>query len=503
MAYEHSPFVPTHRFSLPETGSGNKRGSIQLFPWTTSSAQEIFLGKWRASDQWSQMTAEFSDALSVGYGEKLYIIHHTVKKPVFCLDLTDPANKADGTPQVAWALRTAYPFDPLVLLAANCRVFVLNVRQRRMIGYIRQNGGRITSIAVKPTSPNIFAITSADFTTRIYNLDLQVEHPKNPVWPPWIGPSQASAAHATDGSDSVGSGLGRCIQILVGGRSGGHAWDVLGAAFHPQLPLIATCGADRHVKIWRLQFPSNERPVREDKPLFSARITTSRVLAIAWLADDVLVMHTATTYTPRRLDDQEAASPGPDEGQEETMYLHHTQHGTIDVFKWFGLKRYFPGAGSNHDPVSRGGASDYQESKAYTVLATESLIPPHNPGAHDQLVEPISSIPQQQMAGIHGVFLFVYPDSRKFVIVEASKLTRRTIPSYSDADDDLYQMTKMTKRIRLDDSVPTSMSVLGRVAEPLPNLESENVEIAGCAIAPSSLILLGSNGTIWILQERS
>jgi polycomb protein EED len=62
-------------------------------------------------------------------------------------------------------------------------------------------------------------------------------------------------------TEAEGKGNGRCIIVLMGGRSGGHQAAVLGAvrwtshidvmitlinypikAFHPQLPVLATCG---------------------------------------------------------------------------------------------------------------------------------------------------------------------------------------------------------------------------------------------------------------------
>lgn len=65
-------------------------------------------------------------------------------------------------------------------------------------------------------------------------------------------------------TESEGSGIGRCVTVLMGGRSGmcisrrgnaimepvlmmcvdlgGHQAAVLGAAFHPALPVVATCG---------------------------------------------------------------------------------------------------------------------------------------------------------------------------------------------------------------------------------------------------------------------
>ncbi|KAJ6604596.1 WD40-repeat-containing domain protein, partial [Mycena vulgaris] len=498
-----APFVLTRRMSLPGAAGTNKRGSIRLFPWTVNSAGHIFNGKWRASEDWSSMVSDFSDAFLVGHGGSLYILYTSSQKAP-CISLNEPGSTAeqdDDTPQVAWALRSSHPFDPLALLASYRRIFVLNVRQNKIVGYLRGHGGRITSIAVHPTSPNIFASTSSDFTTRIYDLDRHVQkNAENPVWPPWDGPSHASAAHGTDGTDSQGSGFGCCIQILVGGRSGGHVWDVLGAAFHPCLPLIATCGADRHAKIWRTLSNSTETAFLADKPLFSARITTSRVLSIAWLADDVLLMHTASTSTPVRIrpDEQEETPLSDDE--QEAPPPNYIRHGTIDVFQWLGLERFFPGGKTISDPASRGGASDYQESKSYMVLSTQPLIPPQ---PQTQLLEAISNVSHPQMAaGPNGRFLFAYPDSKLFVILNAAKLEPKKVPSYNEETSDLVEMTKMTKRIRLDspepDSPQTRAAVQPSVAEDLFQLDVDTVLIVACALAPSGIMaVLGSEGTVW------
>ncbi|KAJ7492674.1 hypothetical protein FB451DRAFT_1123732, partial [Mycena latifolia] len=508
-----SPFILTRRMALPVPGAAeteNSRGSIQLFPWTVDSAAQLFNGKWRASEHWASMVSEFSDAFLVGYGGNLYILRTSSQSPA-CVSLkgTETADRADEAPQVAWGLRSSHPFDPLALLADHRRIFVLNVRQRKIIGYIRGHGGRITSIAVHPTSPNVFASTSADFTTRIYDLDrLAQKNAENPVWPPWDGPSHASAAHGTDGSDSQGSGVGRCIQILVGGRSGGHVWDVLGAAFHPRLPLIATCGADRHVKIWRILSNSTEAIILEDKPLFSARITTSRVLSIAWLADDVLLMHTATTSTPARLRPDDEEEPSVTEDEQEATPPNHIAPGTIDVFQWLGLTRFFPGGKAIPEPVLRGGASDYQESKSYVVLATEHLVPPQ---PRTQLLEPISNISQPQMPDLHGHFLLAYPLSKLVVVLNASKLGPRTFPSYQEnTSHDLLEVTQMAKRIRLDSPRPDAP--LARAATEGSSFadasfqldgDMTDVPLAACALTSSGLmVLLGCQGTIWLLRRR-
>ncbi|KAJ6575053.1 WD40-repeat-containing domain protein [Mycena capillaripes] len=490
-------YEPTKRICLPSFGSTHRRSSMQLFPWTTDSAEQLFNAKWRASEHWASMVAEFSDVLAVADGQSLYILHTNPKPPLsFRLNSTFSEDK----PQIAFALRTARPFDPLVVAADNRRIFVLDIRHRKFLGYLRGHGGRITSIAVHPTSPNIFATTSSDFTTRIYNLDLKVhsvgDPAENPAWPPWDGPSHGSAAHGTDGSDSTGSGFGRCVQILVGGRSGGHSWDVLGAAFHPHLPLIATCGADRSVKIWRILSNRTGTVVRDDKPLFSARITTSRVLSIAWLGEDVLLMHTATTCTPIR---NGTDHPDADEEDDPDEPSSDIEPGTIDVFQWLGFRRFFPTNEHTPDPALQGGISDYQESKSYTLLSTRPL--PQTPP------EPISNISQPQTPGLHGRFLLVHPHSMEIVLLNISDLKARTLPSNISSDN----IVEMTKRIRLDESAEprfSSPSTSARGTPPATQLFDADLEsdfqIAACALAPSgAVIILSSKGTIWFLDQRA
>lgn len=144
----------------------------------------------------------------------------------------------------------------------------------------------ITSIAVHPATPDYFATTSRDHTTRIYDLRLPAvlpvhphtrnargrkEYNPNPHWPPGKKPSLAGAAHGLrlHPNEIEGFGPGRCVAVLMGGRSGGHNAAVLHAvsrttsrsflnnelngiqAFHPSFPLIATCGVRNSISFLR------------------------------------------------------------------------------------------------------------------------------------------------------------------------------------------------------------------------------------------------------------
>lgn len=88
----------------------------------------------------------------------------------------------------------------------------------------------ITSIAVHPIDTNIFCTTSRDYSIRIYDLNRNSQETRvNPPWPPATESSQAGAAHGLHMSEGEGNGIGQCVTILMGGRSGGHQAAVLGA----------------------------------------------------------------------------------------------------------------------------------------------------------------------------------------------------------------------------------------------------------------------------------
>jgi hypothetical protein len=55
------------------------------------------------------------------------------------------------------------------------------------------------------------------------------QKPNNPHWPPSTVPSLGGGAHGLHMSEPEGVGVGRCVAVLMGGRSGGHQAEVLGA----------------------------------------------------------------------------------------------------------------------------------------------------------------------------------------------------------------------------------------------------------------------------------
>ncbi|KAF6766168.1 hypothetical protein DFP72DRAFT_838730 [Ephemerocybe angulata] len=250
---------------------------------------------------------------------------------------------------VAWALGHRAPCDPLLIISRGSLA--------------------ITSIAVHPKRPNIFCTTSRDTTTRIYDLTLSpIEFPNNPRWPPSKEPSLAGAAHGLHMNEPEGGGLGRCIMVLMGSRSGGHSAAVLGAAFSEHQPLIATCGMDRCVKIWAVRSDDPESITREDKPLFSSsRIHKAMVLSVSWLHPDFLITHSAPAEM--RVD--------PVGTKNKETYL---DPGEVVVWQWLGLNRFYPPdlenaleGPQNKQRYRRGCASDYQESSSFKFITVYSL----------------------------------------------------------------------------------------------------------------------------------
>jgi polycomb protein EED len=129
-------------------------------------------------------------------------------------------------------VRQELPLEPLLIFSAASLIYVFNAETGRLVGSLRGHGGPITSIIVHPVHPYLFCSTSRDFTTRIYDLLLEPQQaPNNPHWPPGSGPSLAGAAHGLHMTEPEGEGIGRCVAVLSGGRSGGHLAAVLGAVF--------------------------------------------------------------------------------------------------------------------------------------------------------------------------------------------------------------------------------------------------------------------------------
>ncbi|KAI0375088.1 WD40 repeat-like protein [Pilatotrama ljubarskyi] len=351
------------------------------FPWTADSFDTLWDGhaaqEPQLVSQWRNVSKKWVGAIAVGGTGQLFVFPKLASVKPFSVTLSEPDVQIDN---VAWVINSNRPLEPLIVFTITSVILILDVNSRSLVGKLRGHGGPITSLSVHPTQPNLFCTTSRDFTTRIYDLTLYpVQIPNNPHWLPRREPSLAGPAHGLHMCEPEGEGIGQCVAVMVGGRSGGHKGAVLCAAFHPSHPLIATGGIDRAVKIWRIppavfSPPAQPRLAREDKPLFSTDLLhKARVESVSWLADDILVSHSAPALMRR---DQENI--------EDTYY----EEGTVAVWQWLSLNRFFP-PGKIPQKIMRGTASvsfcasshilrtnvvqDYRNSESFKILSAYHL----------------------------------------------------------------------------------------------------------------------------------
>ncbi|KAG6814079.1 hypothetical protein H0H92_003126 [Tricholoma furcatifolium] len=227
--------------------------SLALFPYGLSSLDTLWNGNHDISKKdWLCMVNEFSDAIAIGSDQTVYIFF--TQKSRNPISYKVPFNNQDITPvptdcmRVTWTLDPRNPLEPLLLFSYLNLLYIYNVKKQALAGYLRGHGGAITSITVHPIHSNLFCTTSRDYSARIYDLMLEPKQgPSNPCWPPGTSQSFAGAAHGLHMTENEGQGIGRCIVVLMGGRSGGHQAAVLGAAFNPDFPVIATCGVSSKI----------------------------------------------------------------------------------------------------------------------------------------------------------------------------------------------------------------------------------------------------------------
>ncbi|KAF9535413.1 hypothetical protein CPB83DRAFT_753678 [Crepidotus variabilis] len=397
------------------------------------------------------MISEYWDAVAVGSQEYLFIFFTCQKKRPIKIPL--PASNqtlidADNT-CVQWGLSEHALFQPVVMVSRGSVMYIINVVLLGASGFSRGHGGAITSISVHPTTPNLFCTTSRDNTTRVYDLVLEVLQPTetpngkrirtsktkiyNAHWPPSTKPSFAGAAHGLRlvRHEAEGSGIGRCIVVLMGGRSGGHHAAVLGAAFHPIFPILATCGMDRCVKIWPIR-PVNPFDIKtEDKPLFSSsRIHKASVLSVNWynclllmytginawmvrLADDILLTHSAPAHMRRY----------PNDSNDRETYL---EPGELILWRWLGVDRFFPPKWEDlkaSDLLFRGCSSDYQESSSFKLVAIHAF-----PSVETQYITPKLSVFKSPTHD--PIILFTYPNSTSFDMINVCHLSPKRVPPF-------------------------------------------------------------------------
>ncbi|KAF4623535.1 hypothetical protein D9613_001752 [Agrocybe pediades] len=443
------PFKLSRRISLNSSADFQ---AVCPFPWDPESLKKFWFGAMHTDDNsraWRNIITEYWDAVAVSSDHNVYILFaHQNKAPISIkfhpkLDETNahvPLLKADKN-CIAWAMQKNF-LEPLLIISRGSIVYIYGLFRQGVVGQLRGHGGAITSISVHPSSPNWFATTSRDFTTRIYDLNGNAQYTKyeveavipptmkkhtipipNPNWPPNQRPSFAGAAHGLrlPPNEGEGTGIGRCICVLMGGKSSGHQAAVLCSAFHPALPLIATGGMDRTVKIWPIRPTYDARLKREDKPLFSSgRLHKARVHSISWLdGHDVLLTHSAPAIM--RVD--------PNGGKNAPCF---TEPGELIAWRWLGLDRFFPVGWEAHKEEHvknlRGCSSDYQESTSFKIISIHSF-------------EDVPDLTQYKVANLsfyrnethEPLVLFVHPGDTSISLFNACHMAPRQPPPFPSA----------------------------------------------------------------------
>ncbi|KAH8100653.1 WD40 repeat-like protein [Cristinia sonorae] len=528
---EHEPFVLSKFFSASSSPAAPPFHGTSVFPWDFGSLTSLWDGdqannpdllpKWKSTvDQWQGAIC----AGSTGY---LTVFPHCAsgKAKPFEIKLSKEPGIGELVDHskypvrcIAWALSLKNPTEPLIVFAAHSLVFIIDAGRRKLVGRLRGHGGEITSIAVHPKHPYIFCTTSKDNSTRLYDLTSTArQQPNNPCWPPSTLPSYAGPAFGLMASESEGDGIGRCLAVFVGGRSGGHQAAVLGAAFHPTASLLATCGTDRCVKIWRIPPMSEETLSREDKPFFSSDLVhKARVLSISWLNQDTLISHSAPAVMR----------------QFGTIDSFYEEPGSVVIWRWLGFDRFFP-PGKPRQVVTRSCASDYRGSQSLKIIASYSL-PAHNPQVciHYDPVnhDPILLVPDGQSVHIVNMAQFkpreppVHPldNTSEMEIPDLTRMMGETQVGHGKYDQD--EQEDQEQQREQEQIFPPPPNSWPQLPVPLPLLDSvpcwritvekavqvtkgNMPDVEACEVAGGGTIILGvgrkNTMYIWTLRHSS
>ncbi|KIL70894.1 hypothetical protein M378DRAFT_6776 [Amanita muscaria Koide BX008] len=378
-----SPFLLTRRVTFQKHIDSAFR-SIAAFPWDNDSVSVIWESSQELSrDAWNSMVIAYEDAVATATDScvEIYFIRKN-KSLSFTLPPALEREKpllADSI-HLAWVLSPLMPYQPLLTISRLHTTYILNVTKSVLDACLIGHGSAITSVTVHPVHPHIFATTSRDFTTRIYDLRFpphtEADVQYNPHWPPSTYPSSAGPAFGLNMGTKEGEGMGRCIIVLMGGRmsqTGGHSAAVLGAETIDSYmwskfsairdPVVTLLKLDRAVKIWALP-PTLDcaRLIRMDKPIFSSSsLHRARVVSVNWLSEDILQTHSAPVILPTTADD----------GQPVEFI---TEPGDLLLWQWLGLKRYFPPHATTYQQRLRSELSDWMNSGKRRVSKHVSYI---------------------------------------------------------------------------------------------------------------------------------
>lgn len=147
--------------------------------------------------------------------------------------------------------------DPLVCVACDSRIKVLNVRTGELSATLIGHGDSVNDLAISPVDPTIIASVSIDHSLRLWSL--HPSHEKQPL-----------------GAVCYGQG---------------HKDQILTLSYHPKGKYILTAGMDTKINLWAVpddlkEHTGTDKPVMVHYPHFSTtEIHTDFIDCIQWYND--------------------------------------------------------------------------------------------------------------------------------------------------------------------------------------------------------------------------
>ncbi|KAG8936859.1 hypothetical protein FRC02_010721 [Tulasnella sp. 418] len=366
----HIPDLSYHLTALTKGKSegarrwGNYHTAV-YFPWGEGSAASVFGDRIPSDDErarWRKVTREWAHIVAICGLSEILLIRTIPGKPISLLT-RKLVHAEEFLRALTWVIEPD-TLNPLLAFGGDGAIlYIWDPWSKAMKGLLRGHGGAITSLCVHPKYFHNVASSSRDRSVRIYDLRLKaykriltLSRPHKSSQPNNLSDKARhraltnSGAPLGDAMADEGRGIGKCVLVLAGQAigSGGHEAAILDADFHPTLPLIATGGLDRCVKIWFIPTirdtldSAAPKLFVEDKPLFSSSMLHEcRVTSIKWISKDTLLSKSS----------------------EDRL-------GTMVLWKWLALEHYFPQLIDETQSSVGKPKSDYEECRSFTVLAT-------------------------------------------------------------------------------------------------------------------------------------
>ncbi|QRW10222.1 polycomb protein EED [Ceratobasidium sp. AG-Ba] len=399
-------FFPWHQASL-QTLWGGKR--VTTWAETAEARRRPVLGTLPIGESasvqevWTKTVRKWMGCAAICAGKELRLVQ---TRDQALRTVGHIKTSADDIQTVTWAL----DFDtlhPLVVFAGqSATIRVIDVESWERTGALTGHGGPITHVVTHPVRPDYILSTSHDWTARMWSLAdpvdtiarpsywpgqtlstahtaparMKARHTRNVLsvedidlgqlnlqdsagreLPPHALRTQTGPAGSVPDSKMGGHGKGVCVAVFKGTAAslGGHRTWVMCADFHPTKPFVATGGADRAIKIWRVpDFPTLDTQLDYgvkfdvvELPLFSTtHLHTGAVEFVRWINEDTLISKSRTASTHQA-----------------------DYYATIAWWRWLDLKRFAPDGYEPTEQQVMPSYHDYNESRSYVKISDLTL----------------------------------------------------------------------------------------------------------------------------------